>query len=352
MGTFVASRNLLKNSRTIICVFLVVFGVPILCGCSSLKATATATLTLDAQGLEIVPTPSKSPVNIETPTFTISSTPLTLNHPTLTPSPESSPTLTPTLEPGSTQISPMDNMVLVYIPAGEFMMGSTSLDEGADEDEFPQHRVYLDDFWIDQTVITNALYSVFLNEMGNQFEGNATWLDTTDEDALIFLKDGFWQPQPEFHDYPAVEITWYGARAYCDWAGRRLPTEAEWEKAARMDGNRVYPWGDEIDCERAVYANCKTGLQPVGSKPAGASPYGVLGLSGNVWEWVADWYAADYYFYTISDNPVGPEDGIARVLRGGSWEYDWKHLRAANRRNNGPATSMHDYGFRCVTDYP
>jgi formylglycine-generating enzyme required for sulfatase activity len=243
-------------------------------------------------------------------------------------------------------------MSQVFIPAGEFSMGSLNTHEGADEDEFPQHRVYLDAFWIDQTVITNLMFAAFLNDKGNQAEGNVTWLDAYDKDTLIIFQEGIWQPRPGYENHPAVEVSWYGAQAYCNWAERRLPTEAEWEKTARADGDRIYPWGDEISCDKTVFANCKLGLQPVGIKPDGASPYGVLGLSGNVWEWVSDWYAPDYYFYSIANNPLGPEDGIARVLRGGSWEYDWKHLRAANRRNNGPATSMHDYGFRCVMEVP
>jgi formylglycine-generating enzyme required for sulfatase activity len=257
-------------------------------------------------------------------------------------------TFTPTLAPGATQISSIDQMVIVYIPAGEFLMGSTEMDTGVDYDEFPQHMVYLDAYWMDQTVITNAMFASFLNEMGNQVEGRVTWLDASDEDVLIYQADGVWQPYSGYEQHPAVEVTWFGAQAYCQWAGRRLPTEAEWEKAARGSDERIYPWGDEIDCDRAQYANCGGGLLPVDSKPAGASPYGALGLSGNTWEWVADWYADDYYENSPTENPPGPVDGQTRVLRGASWEYDWKHLRAANRRHNGPAVSMHDYGFRCV----
>ena len=321
------------------------------------------------QGGEIEASPSFEPVSSETLA------------PSLTPNETKSPTLvvatveststatrtlkpsftpTPTLFPGATQISPSDGAVLVYIPAGEFLMGSTETDIGADYDELPQHIVNLDAYWIGQTVVTNVSYAGFLNEMGNQTEGRTTWLDAGDEDVLIFQSDGSWQPSPGFENHPVVEVTWYGAQAYCQWVGGRLPTEAEWEKAARgpfpplLPGEgaevRAYPWGDDIDCDHAQYANCGGKLLPAESKPAGASYYGVLGLSGNAWEWVADWYAADFYATSSTENPTGAPEGETRVLRGGSWEYDWKHLRAANRRHNGPAVSMHDYGFRCVMD--
>jgi formylglycine-generating enzyme required for sulfatase activity len=239
-------------------------------------------------------------------------------------------------------------MLLVYIPGEEFWMGSKETDQGADYDEMPAHIVFLDAYWMDKTVVTNAMYAVFLNANGNQTEGPTTWLDSGDEDVLIFQREGVWEPSRGYESHPAVEITWFGAQAYCQWAGRRLPSEAEWEHAARGSDGRIYPWGNEIDCDKAQYANCGSGLLPVGSKPGGISPYGVLGLSGNTWEWVADWYADDYYSISPIENPKGSEEGVTRVLRGGSWEYDWKHLRAANRRHNGPAVSMHDYGFRCV----
>ena len=265
-------------------------------------------------------------------------------------------TATPIVSPDETQVSPSDDMVIIYIPAGAYLMGSLETDTGVDNDEIPQHSVYLNAFWMDQTVVTNAMYARFLNEMGDQLKERSTWLDAGDEDVLIFQQGGIWKPIKGFENHPAVEVTWFGARAYCQWAGRRLPTEAEWEIAARGavsggDNERIYPWGDEIDCDKAQYANCGGGLLPVNSKPAGASPTGVLGLSGNTWEWVSDWYADDYYAESPSENPNGPTEGVTRVLRGGSWEYDWKHLRAANRRHNGPSVSMHDYSFRCVKDY-
>jgi formylglycine-generating enzyme required for sulfatase activity len=350
-------RTLFTNSRSTLFVFVIVILNFHLSGC---RVSETNHLHVTALG--------EHP-DIQTPISTVQPS-ITLNQTqTLTPkpdkiiskTPEYSETVTPsqtataTISPGETRVSPNDDMVIVYIPAGEYQMGSLETDLGVDYDEMPQHRVYLNAFWMDQTVITNAMYARFLNVMGNQIEERSTWLDAGDEDVLITQQDGTWQPLKGFENHPAVEVTWFGARAYCQWAGRRLPTEAEWEKAARgalpgEDNIRIYPWGDEIDCEKAQYANCGGGLLPVNSKPAGASPTGVLGLSGNTWEWVFDWYADDFYAESPLENPKGPLEGETRVLRGGSWEYDWKHLRSANRRHNGPSVSMHDYGFRCVMD--
>jgi len=293
------------------------------------------------------------------PTLTPSKTELPTQASTTQPSKTVSPTMEPssfptaTIVPGATEISQVDGMILVYIPRGDFLMGSTDTDQGSDFDEQPQHIVSLDAYWIDQTVVTNAMYVAFLNKNGNLTEDHTTWLDAADEDVLIYQVGDVWQSIRGYENHPVVEVTWYGAQAYCKWVGRRLPTEAEWEKAARgpstgLGDARIYPWGDEIDCDKAQYANCSGALLSANSKPAGASPYGVLGLSGNTWEWTADWYSDDYYALSPSENPKGPTEGETRVLRGASWEYDWKHLRAANRRHNGPAVSMHDYGFRCV----
>ncbi len=284
--------------------------------------------------------PSQTPSLTPSPTLTLSPRPRVTS--TLPPS------LTPTRLSGATQIASRDGMILRYVPAGEFLMGSTANEAGADSDEIPQHTVFLDSFWIDQTEVTNAMFAAFLNAQGNQVEGNAPWLDAGDEDALLVQIGGIWQPKAGFEAFPVIEVSWYGARAYCQWAGRSLPSEAQWEKAARGSNGQTYPWGPEIACDKAQVANCTGRLHAVGSKPAGASPYGALDMAGNVWEWVADWYDPAYYASSSAQNPGGPEAGETRVLRGGAWEYDWKHARAANRRHNGPAASLHEYGFRCA----
>ncbi|HBY09450.1 MAG TPA: hypothetical protein DEH22_17335 [Chloroflexi bacterium] len=330
--------NLFKSRYLILIAAIFIAG----CQAEAVVEKAPPSAASDASEILLEATATLTPLPTFTPTATETATPL----PSATPIP--SATQTPTLEPGATQISTRDGMVLHYVPAGEFLMGSTDQSLGSDYDEKPQHPVFLDAFWIDQTEVTNAMFAVFLNEMGNQVEGHAAWLDTIDEDVLLAQIDGIWQPKKETSDFPAVEVTWYGARAYCDWAGRRLPTEAEWEKAARGTDARSYPWGEEQDCSKAQVANCHSVLTDVGSKPSGMSPYGIFDMAGSVWEWVADWYAEDYYAISPANNPTGPEDGSARALRGGSYDYNWKHARTADRRLNGPANSMNDYGFRCV----
>jgi formylglycine-generating enzyme required for sulfatase activity len=206
----------------------------------------------------------------------------------------------------------------VYIPAGEFIMGSGN----GDSDEQPVRRVYLDAYWMYETEVTNAQYAEFVG-------GNTTLVE-----------------------HPVKNVTWHDAVAYCAWAGGRLPTEAEWEKAARGTDGRTYPWGDSWNASNANSSHAADGYDqtaPVGSFPGGASPYGLLDMAGNVWEWVGDWYASGYYANAPDNNPSGPNSGEYRVLRGGSWfNIGHTNLRAANRRAS--SSSAGDYfGFRCAS---
>lgn len=189
--------------------------------------------------------------------------------------------------------SPIDNMVQVYISAGNFLMGN----EDGDFDEEPIHEVYLDAFWIDQHEVTNEQYTDFLNTMGNQEEGGDTWFDETDRDVFIEKVSDKWSPIEGYADHPVAEVTWYGALAYCNWANRRLPTEAEWEKAARGDlYGKTYPWGDEKPiCENDLmnsarfdddnFCNDIGSAQVMSYSPNGFKLYD---MAGNVWEWVSD----------------------------------------------------------------
>jgi Sulfatase-modifying factor enzyme 1 len=228
-------------------------------------------------------------------------------------------------------------MTMVYVPGGAFQMGSAESDALANFDEKPPHPVTLDAFWIDKTEVTNAQYKKCVQAGAcKPSEFPDDW-DTNGD------------PQP------VVGVSWYDAGAYCQWAGATLPTEAQWEKAARgMDG-RIYPWGNETaTCEYAVMAEggqegCgRKPAWPVGSKPKGASPYGALDMAGNVWEWVADWYAADYYGGSPGSNPPGPDAGDERLMRGGGWETHGDELRAAYRYSGAPDSGEDEVGFRCA----
>jgi formylglycine-generating enzyme required for sulfatase activity len=247
-------------------------------------------------------------------------------------------------------------MEMIYVPAGDFLMGSTAADKAVD-DEQPQHTAYLDAFWIDRTEVTNAQYVQFLNILG-EYRGTCEGRDcietkVEDEDSHILRQDGRYVVESGFEDHPVIEVTWYGAQAYCKWAGARLPTEAEWEKAARGADGRMYPWGsDAPDCSKAQYADCSGMTVPVGTRLAGASPYGVLDMAGNVWEWVADWYDAAYYGSFPAQNPKGANSGEHKVFRGGSWGYLPKFTRTTDRARNHPTYAGFNLGFRCATLVP
>ncbi len=250
---------------------------------------------------------------------------------------------------GSTQVSDIDSMTMVYVPAGEFLMGSP---EGVGmDDEHPQHTVYLDAYWIDQTEVTNAMFAMCV-KAGSCIEPASTG---------SFLIDSYFG-NPAYADYPVIFVRWDQAQIYCEWAGRQLPTEAQWEKAARGTDGRIYPWGSDFNCKTGNYndeteindavvaggSNCDgyAVTAPVGNYPTGASPYGALDMAGNVWEWVEDWY--DYYPSDRMTNPSGPLDGLERIQRGGSWLSLENNILSAYRGGSDPIGSREDLGFRCA----
>jgi formylglycine-generating enzyme required for sulfatase activity len=213
---------------------------------------------------------------------------------------------------------------MVHVPAGEFIMGSDREDR-----EQPVHTVYLDAFYIDETEVTNAQYRTCVEAGGCDAPSDTMLYDDAD-----------------YAQYPVVYVSWYDADAYCRWAGKRLPTEAEWEKAARGTDGRTYPWGEGIDCDHAQSFDCHGDEKvPVGSKPKGASPYGALDMAGNVQEWVADWYDSGYYSQSPGRNPPGPDSGKYRVVRGGRARNS---IRSAYRMNLPPGVLRSETGFRCV----
>ncbi|KPL83542.1 hypothetical protein ADN01_08070 [Levilinea saccharolytica] len=244
-------------------------------------------------------------------------------------------TATPSM--GSTQVSPQDGMLMLYVPAGEFWMGSDkSVDPQANDDELPQHRVYLDAYWIDQTEVTNAMYARCV----------ADGACTPPAETSSYSRDSYYGSS-QFDQYPVIYVDWNQASAYCAWAGRRLPSEAEWEKAARGTDGRIYPWGKQAPNGQLLNFNGnEKDTTAVGQYPAGASPYGALDMAGNVWEWVADWYG-DYPSGAVS-NPTGPGSGEARVFRGGSWGDASYGIRAAYRVRSLPGYRNVNFGFRCA----
>jgi len=292
-----------------------------------------------------------------------------------TASPQTSVTASdPNTPPACTQInqawiSPIDGMTLVCVPAGEFLMGSTN--EDADDDEKPQHTVYLDAYWIDQTEVTNAMFAEFVAAKGYRATGEEEGSGVVYTGSEWTWVDGAnWQhpsgPGSDLtgkEDHPVVQVNWDDAAAYCAWAGRQLPSEAQWEKAARGEDGRLYPWGNaDPTGNRLNFADINTNFDwsdkaiddgyedtaPVGSFPAGVSPYGMLDMAGNVWEWTAEWYGINYYSsQTTWRNPVGPVSGDYRMVRGGSWYSNTWYVRTAGRLWRTPDLRDNNLGFRC-----
>lgn len=229
-------------------------------------------------------------------------------------------------------VHPMDNMEMVYVPAGEFIMGSLPEDPGSEEIEFPQHTVYLDGYWIDYHEVTGSQYALCVEANACSAPANGT------SDDLTFGGD-----------FPMTGVTWGEASTYCEWAGRRLPTEAEWEKAARGIDARLYPWGNSLP-ETCPLEVAYGPVIPEISDYRCAAPSGALNMSGNVWEWVADYFSEDYYSNSPFENPQGPSEGSeGRVVRGGAaTTTNPDFLRTANRWFRPEDFSRDDLGFRCV----
>ena len=355
--------------------------------------------------MESSPTPETSPTMAA-----MESSPTPETFPTMaatesSPTPETFPTMaaiesSPTPPTIEVQVWEADGAEMVFVPAGEFVMGTEELGD----DERPVHRVYLDDFWIDRYEVTNERFARFVAETGYQTDAERrgrgwVWMGSDGSTELTpgweEVEGADWRhpggPDSSIEDkmgHPVVLISWNDADVYCRWVGKRLPSEAQWEKAARGADGRHYAWGDEFDSAKANTKEWKPalpvpsvaegseaegeiegmengewrgGATPVGSfSPQGDSPYGASDMTGNVWEWVADWYGSDYYSVTadgepvlsgiegnVAHNPPGPPTGTDKVLRGGSWAFDEVYARTPFRYNVKPDYTYDFAGFRC-----
>jgi eukaryotic-like serine/threonine-protein kinase len=221
----------------------------------------------------------------------------------------------------------------------EMLKGIRAVAEG-EANEMPPHEVYLDAFWIDRTEVTNAMYAKCAKAGRCNIPSPPTYYY-----------------DPIYADRPVVFVSWTQAHDYCTWTDRRLPTEAEWEKAASWNPDtnekQIYPWTGAFDCTRGNFggrSQCDhfSGTSPVGSFPKGASPYGVFDMAGNVWEWIADRYSETYYVNSPSINPPGPPTGEERVYRGGAWNRGTSQTRSTYRNHGRISNATEGLGFRCA----
>jgi formylglycine-generating enzyme required for sulfatase activity len=238
------------------------------------------------------------------------------------------------VQPLDSRVSTADGMVQVYVPAGKFLMGT---DDKEAQKNRPRHNVNVSAFWIDQTEVSNTMY--------------AKCVDAGVCKAPTMAGLNPYYGKAQYDQYPVVYVAWESAAQYCKWADRRLPTEAEWEKAARGTDGRLYPWGNEPPTlSLANFDNAIGGPLPVDRYPLGASPYGALNMAGNVREWVADWFHEFFYLAGLNDDPLGPPEGNVKSLRGGSYLDDGNEIRVFNRFFHPPGSPGINRGFRCASD--
>ena len=310
-----------------------------LAGLASATAPATRTLAPTEISTQVKPPAVETPPSTEIPQSTE----------TLP------PTETPPPSPGSTLVRPVDGLVMVYVPGGTFSMGQTTDQALADcrnyfndcqgswfSDEQPPHSVSLQAYWIDRTEVTNAAYAKCVN--AGACQPPASYSSNTRSS---------YYGNSQYADYPVINVNWAQAGSYCEWAGVRLPTEAEWEKAARGTEGVTYPWGNSLPtCSLANFGepkNCTGDTSPVESLTSGASVYGALNMAGNVSEWVNDWYSATTYAVSQQSNPTGPNSGQERILRSGAWNLNPNFIRTTNRDHQSPNNQKDYIGFRCVS---
>ena len=247
----------------------------------------------------------------------------------------------------TTAVSTNPFKTMALVSAGYFVMGSNN----GPDDEKPEHRFFVKSFLIDVLPVSNADFAKFLNARGLKNHLGESFYDDDDRDARIHQQNSLWQADRGYATHPVNEVSWLGARNYCTWLNKRLPTEAEWEKAARGTDGRMYPWGNsKPDRNRALYGAAYNSSAPVDAFPEGASPYGVLDLSGNQWEWVSSAYRP--YPYSADDGRENQTPGPIRSTRGGGHDSSEDELTTTQRGRNlsrNPRAGHHNIGFRCAS---
>jgi len=268
------------------------------------------------------------PVSVETAVPTATQTQAPTSAPTSLPTPSPTEVIIPQYTPAENEIVDDFGVLMALVPEGEFIMGNPN---GERTEQKPPHKVYLDSYYIDKFEVSKASYKACVE-------------DKYCSGARDHYED------PSLGNYPLVWVTWEQSQTYCEWRGARLPTEAEWEKAAKGTDGRTYPWGEEFAFDNAFanfsLHNRESELMPVDSFPQGASPYGVYNMVGNVEEWVHDWYSSEYYSISPYENPLGPDTGNLRVQRGGSISDTLTTTMI--RHNYRPDAQGHNTGFRCA----
>jgi formylglycine-generating enzyme required for sulfatase activity len=252
---------------------------------------------------------------------------------TLTPKPTATKTQTPT--PLPTEITDNKSVPMVLVPASEFTMGADFY-----ENTKPEHQVYLDEYYMDIYEVTNGRYH----------ECVIAGVCNTPGNSGSYTRGWFYYWETEYKNYPVIYVDWLQANLYCEWRGGRLPTEAEWEKSARGEGNGPYPWGEGINSDLANFGNYPGDTTEVGSYLDGKSIYGIYDMAGNVWEWVSTLYKN--YPYTANDGREEVNDPGKRVIRGGAWDNRDIYLRVFNRQDAVPSGRNFNLGFRCAKDAP
>ena len=331
-------------------------------GTPFLSTAATASAAAQTEGAAAVIRSTLSASSASLPAAT-TATPVRVRPLREPPAPVSDALVTPaaTAQP-TLQVREPDGMPMVFIPGGTFVMGWDSSAPVTSFDQLPPHEVRLDPFYIDEYEVSAAKYAAFLSDLGDfngTCDGHVCALPRHLVGRFSYLVEEAGQDGRKrysalegYANHPVNQVSWYGANAYCRSAGARLPTEAEWEYAARGDDGRIYPWGNEAPTAQLALFNTQgfSELLPVDALPAGASPFGVYGMAGSMWEWVADWYGREYYADSPRLNPAGPDNGIRRVTRGGAWPNNIHadRIRATYRNPLNPDYINASLGFRCA----